>query len=350
MPGKTIKSYFTTAIVGCGIMERNVVSARSLEKAVSAARHLMKSRTGAAIIKQSYVNKHNFAEKTTHMMEEMKDKELRRLVRDKKQFIMEQDEKFHSPSTTRKTKASKSNTAAACKITVQIPSENDFPLSLSHLPNKCEAISDSTQTALCRKKSSSPHVVKTEDELQKKRKAAQPCSLKCNTQVKSMLLEKDGKRKTEEQFTLKKNADVLLEEQAKRSSSAADVVRTTFCDSSDRIANWIKEVDAANKREETEEAPLLIKAASFGRSGKDLCSMPVSVQKELDAKSTEGHERLRLPKINTLPSSKTSPRPTLKRYDSLHDPRFTKLMKSLTPVSKPLKLPNIPKKDKERSF
>ena len=310
---------------------------------MQAAQNIIKSRTGNAIIKQAYGTADRQAEKKARLIEHRKGKELRKLALEKVQFIHEQDEKLKrkEPEKTR----AKNNNGIQTILEIRIPSEKDFAEDENCKENLVSRRSPRTVR-------SSPRKEQCRTVGSSKQKKNQPGEI-FPTQIEEYELEYE------------ENGEIILpartirefNEEARRERLPENEIelRTTnfyqdYADY-DQITSWLNAV-------EWQDPGHFQRTPRSGRK-KNKKVQDGEVQAQLKeytglntAKAAEDDKGfLKLPKINSNVESPISCRTkSLKRVESLDDPRFTNLLDSLTPVkNRTLKLPKIPRSDEGKS-
>ena len=310
---------------------------------MQAAQNIIKSRTGNAIIKQAYGAADRQAEKKARLIEHKKGKELRKLALEKVQFIHEQDEKLKrkEPEKTR----AKNSDGIQTILEIRIPSEEDSAEDENCKGNLVSrrsprTVRSSQRKEQCRTVGSS------------KQKENQPGEI-FPTQIEEYELEYE------------ENGEIILpartirefNEEARRGRLPENEIelRTTnfyqdYADY-DQITSWVNAV-------ERQDPGHFQRTPRSGRKkSKKVQDGEVQAQlKEytgLNAAKTAENDKgfLKLPKIRSNVESPISCRTkSLKRVESLDDPRFTNLLDSLTPVKNTtLKLPKIPRSDEGKS-
>ena len=328
-----------------GNMEKKSAGGNSLSRAVSAARYVMHSRTGVAILKQSYVTKQGLPGRSVQKIHEFKGKELRRLASERTQFISRHDEKLQpSPSSVRRTKGphttsskESSEQRRRLKETSQLACQGE-----SHSPSSVRKASD------CKSGSGSPGKVsnfksqasKLDSLPESAEKMKTPRELSPELEGPSDAHRKGSEREKDQSNMAGRISSTQKSEQRAKNEQGQFIGLTRGA--YDRITEWIEDVDRANRTE-----PTTSNYDDFARTAIRKCESNSS----LTLGDGEGKpcDALKLPKIEKPKSDSRSPRPTLKRFDALVDPRFTNLMEALTPAAKPLKLPSIAKEDPQRS-
>ena len=299
----------------------------SYRKAVHVAQNIIKSRTGNAIMKQAYKTADRQVEKKARLIDHRKGKELRKLAHEKVQFIHEQDEKPKRKDALKT--GAKNNDGARTVMEIRTPSENDFAAD-----QNCDTAKSprTARSSLKREKSKTVRASST------KVKESQSEGI-FPTQIEEYELEHT------------ENGEIVLpvktirefNEEAKRGrfpQNEMEVRTMNFYQDYDQITSWISAVEKENlghfqrtpksdrKKNKTFEEN--VEAANDGKSAKEKLS---DADKGL----------LKLPKISSKTESPISCRTkSVKKTESLDDPRFTNLLDSLTPVkSTTLKLPKI---------
>lgn len=333
-------------------MERKPTS-DSYRKAVLTAQNIIKSRTGNAIMKQAYKTADKQVEKKARLIDHRKGKELRKLTHEKVQFINEQDGKLKRKDLS-KTRSAKHKDPAPQQVVVEIriPSEKDFAAENEN----CDEIPAEAK---------SPRTAKSSLTREK-----------CNAgKFKDVCSAAEAKNQSIEIFTTQiedyeftENREIVLpvktirefNEEAKRGrlpDNEIELRTTNFYQDYDQIASWLSAVERENlghfqrtpkssrRKNKTPHdggAPTNDKE----NSGKNACK---SAKSKLD----DDKGLLKLPQISDKLHSPVSSRRTiaksLKRMESLDDPRFTNLLDTLTPVNGTLKLPKISRSVESKS-
>ena len=312
-------------------------------KAVQAAQNIIKSRTGNAIMKQAYKTADRLVEKKARLIDHRKGKELRKLAHEKVQFIHEQDEKLKRKDPL---KSAKTSDGARTVVEIRTPSEKDFVED-----ENCDENFTAVKSARTAKRSLRREKVKTVYSVKEKENQSEEIF---PTQIEEHELE----------YT--ENGEIVLpvktirefNEGAKRGrlpQSDIEVRTTNLYHDYDQIASWLCAVERENlghfqrtprndrkknKNAEDGETQAHRKENSELNDGK-------SAKERLN--NDKGF--LKLPKIDSSAESPISCRTKpVKRVESLDDPRFTKLLDSLTPVtSTTLKLPKISRSVESKS-
>lgn len=308
---------------------------------MQAAQNIIKSRTGNAIMKQAYGAADRQAEKKARLIEHKKGKELRKLALEKVQFIHEQDEKLKKkePEKTR----AKNSDGIQTILEIRIPSEKDFAEDENCKENLVSRRSPRTVR-------SSPRKEQCRTVGSSKQKKNQPGEI-FPTQIEEYELEYE------------ENGEIILpartirefNEEARRGrlpENEIELRTTNFYQDYDQITSWLNAVDRRQDPGHFQRTP-----RSGRKKNKKVQDGEVQAQlKEYTglntAKAAEDDKGfLKLPKINSNVESPISCRTkSLKRVESLDDPRFTNLLDSLTPVkNRTLKLPKIPRSDEGKS-
>ena len=308
---------------------------------MQAAQNIIKSRTGNAIMKQAYGAADRQAEKKARLIEHKKGKELRKLALEKVQFIYEQDEKLKrkEPEKTR----AKNSDGIQTILEIRIPSEKDFAEDENCKENLVSRRSPRTVR-------SSPRKEQCRTVGSSKQKKNQPGEI-FPTQIEEYELEYE------------ENGEIILpartirefNEEARRGrlpENEIELRTTNFYQDYDQITSWLNAVDRRQDPGHFQRTP-----RSGRKKNKKVQDGEVQAQlKEYTglntAKAAEDDKGfLKLPKINSNVESPISCRTkSLKRVESLDDPRFTNLLDSLTPVkNRTLKLPKIPRSDEGKS-
>ena len=308
---------------------------------MQAAQNIIRSRTGNAIMKQAYGAADRQAEKKARLIEHKKGKELRKLALEKVQFIHEQDEKLKKkePEKTR----AKNSDGIQTILEIRIPSEKDFAEDENCKENLVSRRSPRTVR-------SSPRKEQCRTVCSSKQKVNQPGEI-FPTQIEEYELEYE------------ENGEIILpartirefNEEARRGrlpENEIELRTTNFYQDYDQITSWLNAVDRRQDPGHFQRTP-----RSGRKKNKKVQDGEVQAQlKEYTglntAKAAEDDKGfLKLPKINSNVESPISCRTkSLKRVESLDDPRFTNLLDSLTPVkNRTLKLPKIPRSDEGKS-
>ena len=330
-------------------MERKPKS-DSYRKAVLTAQNIIKSRTGNAIMKQAYKTADKQVEKKARLIEHRKGKELRKLTQEKEQFINEQDEKLKKKDVS-KTRSAKDNDAAQqVVVEIRIPSEKDFVAE----DENCEDVSAVAK---------SPRTAKSS--LTRQKRNAGRLKDVCNAvEAKNQSNEIFTTQLEEYEFT--ESGEIVLpvktirefNEEAKRGRlphNEIELRTTNFYEDYDQIASWLSAVEMENLGH-FQRTP-----KSSRRKNKPLQDGVPTNDKNSEQNSCKSGKGkpdvdkglLKLPQINDKLYSPASSRrmiaKSLKRMESLDDPRFTNLLDSLTPVNGTLKLPKIPRSVESKS-
>lgn len=318
-------------------MERKPTS-DSHRKAVLTAQNIIKSRTGNAIMKQAYKTVDKQAQKKARLIDHRKGKELSKLTHEKTQFINEQDEKLKRKDVSKTRSANHTDAAQPVVVEIRIP-RRDEDGNCGDLP----AVAKSPRTA------KSPLTRE-----------------KCITgKVKDVCCVAEAKKQSSEIFTTRiedyeftENGEIVLSvktirefnEEAKRGrlpDNEIEIRTTNFYQDYDQIASWLSAVERENlghfqrtpKSSRRKNKALHDEGAKTNEkenSEKNIC-------KSAKAKLDDDKGFLKLPQISDKRQSPASSRLTiaksLKRMQSLDDPRFTNLLDTLTPVNGTLKLP-----------
>lgn len=317
----------------------------SYRKAVLTAQNIIKSRTGNAIIKQAYKTADRQAEKKARLIDHRKGKELRKLAHEKVQFINEQDEKLKRKDLS-KTRAAKHNDTGAQPVVVEIriPSEKDFVAVEEHCDEIPEAVRSprTARSSLMRGKLNAEKRKDVCSAMQTKNQSNEIFT----TQIEDYEFTENG------EFVLAVKTIRDFNEEAKRGrlpESEIEVRTTNFYQDHDQITSWLNDVERdnlghfqrtprssrrKNKKAEDGEVPTKDKENSELKN----------TYKSAKGKLANDKGFLKLPRITYKPESPVSSRTkSFKRMESLEDPRFTKLLNTLTPVKGTLKLPKIPR-------
>lgn len=321
----------------------------SYRKAVLTAQNIIKSRTGNAIIKQAYKTADRQAEKKARLIDHRNGKELRKLAHEKVQFINEQDEKLKRKDLS-KTRAAKHNDTGAQPVVfeIRIPSEKDF---VAEKGDEIPAAVGSPRTArssLTRGKLDAEKRNEVCSAMQTKNQSNEIFT----TQIEDYEFTENG------EFVLAVKTIRDFNEEAKRGrlpESEIEVRTTNFYQDHDQITSWLNDVERdnlghfqrtprssrrKNKKAEDGEVPTKDKENSELKN----------TYKSAKGKLANDKGFLKLPRITYKPESPVSSRTkSFKRMESLEDPRFTKLLNTLTPVKGTLKLPKIPRSAESKS-
>ena len=316
-------------------MERTPKS-DSYRKAVQTAQNIIKSRTGNVIVKQTYKTADRLVEKKAKLIDHRKGKELRKLAHDKVQFIHEQDEKLKRKDALKTHK--KTNDGRKTVVEIRIPSEKDFAEE-----ENCDEHLAATK---------SPKTVKSSPRREK-------CKGVHSTKEKERQSEEIFPTQIEEyelQYT--DNGEIVLpvktirefNEEAKRGRlplNDIEVQTTNFYQDYDEIVNWVSAVEKKNLGH-FQRTP-----RSSRKKNNQVEHGEAQAQRKKKAELNNSKSGLlKLPKLDGNTGSPAISRRTksVKRMESLDDPRFTNLLESLTPVSSTtLKLPNIPRGAENKS-
>ena len=326
-------------------MERTPKS-DSYRKAVQTAQNIIKSRTGNVIMKQAYKTVDRLVEKKAKLIDHRKGKELRKLAHDKVQFIHEQDEKLKRKDAFKTHK--KSNDGRRTVVEIHIPSEKDF------------AEEENCDENLAAAKS--PRTVKSSPRREK-------CKGVHSTKEKEHQSEKIFPTQIEEyelQYT--ENGEIVLpvktirefNEEAKRGRlplNDIEVQTTNFYQDYDEIVNWVSAVEKENLGHFQRTPRSNRKKNNQAEDGEAQAikhKEKAGLNNSKSAKESLNNDKglLKLPKLDSNTGSPAISRRTksVKRMESLDDPRFTNLLESLTPVSSTtLKLPKIPRSAENKS-
>ena len=297
-------------------MERKPKS-DSYRRAVQAAQNIIKSRTGNAIMKQAYGAADRQAEKKARLIEHKKGKELRKLALEKVQFIHEQDEKLKKkePEKTR----AKNSDGIQTILEIRIPSEKDFAEDENCKENLVSRRSPRTVR-------SSPRKEQCRTVGSSKQKKNQPGEI-FPTQIEEYELEYEENG----EFILPARTIREFNEEARRGrlpENDIELRTTNFYQDYDQITIWLNAVDRRQDPGHFQRTP-----RSGRKQNKKVQDSEVQAQlKEYTglntAKAAEDDKGfLKLPKINSNVESPISCRTkSLKRVESLDDPRFTNLL------------------------
>ncbi|KAJ7390405.1 hypothetical protein OS493_025662 [Desmophyllum pertusum] len=324
----------------------------SYRKAVLTAQNIIKSRTGNAIMKQAYKTADRQAEKKARLIDHRKGKELRKLAHEKVQFINEQDEKLKRKDLS-KTRAAKHNDTGAQPVVVEIriPSEKDFVAVEEHCDEIPEAVR-SPRTARSSLMRGKLNAEKRKDVCSAAQTKNQSNEI-FTTQIEDYEFTENG------EFVLAVKTIRDFNEEAKRGrlpESEIEVRTTNFYQNHDQITSWLNDVERDNLGH-FQRTPKSSRRKN--KKGAEDGEVPTKDKENSELKNTCKSAKgklandkgfLKLPRITYKPESPVSSRTkSFKRMDSLEDPRFTKLLNTLTPVKGTLKLPKIPRSAESKS-
>lgn len=309
----------------------------SFKKAVHAARFVIRSRTGVAILKNSYKQKSDPpTQKTAKLLQEINVKEMRKLERDRKQFVIEQSQKVNIEKvlseSSRKSQSSQKTVSQELKDLVNKKTGAQRLRVIDE--ETCENMKNSTNAVLYRRDF-----------------ALVPLSEKRSKMAWEQNDIENGENTQENSQTSHLTRKKLLRH------------NLDFYDEKQSLEIWLNKVEIANLTRKEKSAGKS-KKQKYSEQEKDLSSQQQTsfLPNCDDVKSTS--QKLQLPKLALpkycttenslkLPKLESSVTPDSSRVKSemegsLKDPRFTRLIDSLTP-SKKLKLPQIVTKPNSRA-
>lgn len=311
----------------------------SFKKAVHAARFIIKSRTGVAILKKNYQEKSDpILEKSTQLLKGSKAKEMRKLERDMTQFVNGQSEKFKngdkaSESLTQRTAQKivikETKDTANEKIRTQRPRLNGESV--------CQSMKYNTEAVLYRRDVFPVFEKRSKlawDESDNKENKQE--TLKTPTLTRKKILNHNLSSYTEN-----KRLEMWLNE-----VEIANLERREEVAGRNRKKRKERHVEQESNSSQQPQRLLLPKCEDKKSQSDASCKKLELPKLEQCRSSTENS--INLPKIGQSVTPDSS-RDKSKIEESLSDPRFTRLMDSLTPSKSSLKLPQIIMKPNSRS-
>lgn len=335
-----------------------------LKKAVNAARFVIRSRTGAAILKTSYQQKSDIVfEKSAHLLSGIQKKEMRKLERDRSRFMKDQNGKLKvfeqsTESLTPRSSHLLCSVSKKTKAAQRLLKENERPTKDSEAKLKEES---ERKGSTRKEKASKEHqenkynrdaVLYRRDFVPNFSKSPKPAW------EKHEYLEETDEKEDQENSKITENIELT---KMKLLHHNLD-----FFGSDKRLEIWLNEVDLANidrklsserrKRRKQRNSPAKDAEHEVIMPKIDFCDNSELLNTEGiedSGKSDCNNSSLKLPRLNqTLSSSPVeSRRHGLKTASnkSLDDPRFTRLIDSLASSDNSLKLPKIFNKSSDRA-